>query len=137
MYISVIELEAIIEREWLLAAADADRDGVLDADVLAAAITAAEGEIDGYLAARYGVPLNGVLPAVVFEAAGMLALERLAAGHPALPIGPVLQARIKQMRGILEEIGAGRLALPSVSAQRRTDNTVRDFVDNKNRYEAY
>ena len=44
--------------------ADRDRDGVIDADVVAAALATADAAIDGYVGAKYALPLPSV-PSIV------------------------------------------------------------------------
>ncbi len=53
-------LDDIVARageEEILQVADRDNDGVADPDVIAAAIATAESEINGYISARYRLPL--------------------------------------------------------------------------------
>lgn len=57
-------IDAFGERE-VIALADRDNLGVLDAALLAAALTKASGEIDIYLGARYAVPLASPPPLIV------------------------------------------------------------------------
>ena len=59
--------------------ADRDRDGAIDADVVEAALTDADNLVNGYVAAKYTVPLASV-PAVEIcsdrSAAGMMRSAR-------------------------------------------------------------
>lgn len=90
--------------------ADRDRDGVPDADVVAAALADADNVIDGYLATRYTLPLAAVPPVVRTWAVSIArhvlhrngapdhvaqdykdaiaALKDVARGLIALPVGP-------------------------------------------------
>ncbi len=56
-YATLGDLTARAGEEELLQVADRDGDGVIDTDVVAAAITTAESEINGYIGARYRLPL--------------------------------------------------------------------------------
>ena len=59
-YATLADLTARAGEEEILQVADRDGDAVADADVVAAAIATAESEINGYIGARYRLPLAEV-----------------------------------------------------------------------------
>lgn len=59
-YATLDDIVARAGEEEVLQIADRDDDGVADADVIASAIATAESEINGYLSARYRLPLTQV-----------------------------------------------------------------------------
>lgn len=56
-YATLDDIVARAGEEEILQVADRDDDGVADADVVASAIATAESEINGYISARYRLPL--------------------------------------------------------------------------------
>lgn len=59
-YATQSDLEKYFGEIEVLRASDRDGDGSADVDVIAAAITAAEEQIDSYVAVRYNLPLTTV-----------------------------------------------------------------------------
>lgn len=78
----------------------------VDTTVLASALEAADGLINGYLEARYPVPLASV-PRLIVEAACDIARHRLYVG--AAP--DIVETRYRDAIRLLEAINAGRLRL--------------------------
>ncbi len=73
----------IIDRygeDALYALADRDRDGTLDEEAIGRALDDATAEIDGYLAARYPLPLT-VAPKIIVILCVDIALYRLSPDH--------------------------------------------------------
>ncbi|MFN3319939.1 MAG: gp436 family protein [Allorhizobium sp.] len=56
-YATLADIVARAGEEEILQIADRDNDGEVDADVIVAAIATAESEINGYISARYRLPL--------------------------------------------------------------------------------
>lgn len=87
--------------------ADRDRDGVPDAEVIAAALVDADNAIDGYIATRYDLPLPSV-PALVRTWAVSIARYILhrngAPDHVRQDYTDALTA--------LKDVAGGRIALP-------------------------
>ncbi len=59
-YATLADIVARAGDEEVLQVADRDEDGVADSDVIAAAIETAESEINGYISARYRLPLTQI-----------------------------------------------------------------------------
>jgi phage gp36-like protein len=68
-------LKRLTENE-LLALADDDNDGSVDADIVTEAIADADAEIDGYVGTRHAVPLATV-PALVLRLSVTIAINNL------------------------------------------------------------
>lgn len=81
----------------------------VDSAVLAAVITAAEAEVNGYLGVRYALPLASV-PAMVKSMAARITIYRLHRRRPG-SIGEDLQKDYERAVSMLEKIAAGTLAL--------------------------
>jgi phage gp36-like protein len=124
-YLDADDLAGAVDSEWLLAAADDNRDDIADADILTQALEDAEAEIDAYLSARYATPLSGDLPGIIRQAGVSLAAEALASRKPGLILGEGMEARVRQARSLLASIARGELALAGGSSRKRTDSTTR------------
>jgi len=118
-YADIIDLQAAADPEWLIHAADTAGTGQPDTDLLDAALAAAAAEIDAHLAARYRLPLATPAPDLLREANAVLAIERLALRLPAAPLPDDTRERVRQLRAILRDIAAGRLALPGATSAPR------------------
>ncbi|TRL38032.1 gp436 family protein [Rhizobium straminoryzae] len=59
-YATLADLLARAGEDEILQVADRDGDGAADQDVIASAIAAAESEINGYIGARYRLPLSTI-----------------------------------------------------------------------------
>lgn len=81
--------------------------GAIDEDVIDAALADADAAIDGYLAARYRLPLAEI-PARVVSLAEDIAIWRL---HRYAP-DPKIEADYKQALATLREIATGTQRLP-------------------------
>ncbi|MBF0424329.1 MAG: DUF1320 domain-containing protein [Magnetococcales bacterium] len=105
--VSRFGLDRVLER------ADRDGDGTPDADVIGMAIADAGAEIDGYLAARYPLPLATV-PELLVRVASTLAFATLFGAEA--PEG-VRALRTDAVR-ILQDLASGRVTLggPDVAA---------------------
>jgi phage gp36-like protein len=75
-YAAQSDLEKYFGEADVLRAADRDGDGVADTDVITTAITAAEEEIDSYVAVRYDLPL-AVVPGVLTRVCSDLAMYHM------------------------------------------------------------
>lgn len=107
----------------VLALADRDQDGVIDASVVATAIERAGDEIDGYLLGRYGLPLASV-PRLLTSICCDIARYRLC-GAEVQETEPI-RARYKDAVRMLENVRDGKLSLGLDPAQQPvgTGNTV-------------
>lgn len=110
-YLTPEDLVAQVPDHQLLELADDDGDGVPDAAVLAAAIAAAEATVDGYLQARYRLPLAPV-PAVLVRLARDLAVWELWSRRdtPGVETRPVY-LRWKEALRFLEKLATGEVLL--------------------------
>lgn len=84
--------------------ADADGDGLADAEPVARALADADAEIDSALIGRYALPLAAPVPELLVRIACDLAREALHADRPT----EVIQDRAKVARALLADIAAGR-----------------------------
>ncbi|HUU97741.1 MAG TPA: phage protein Gp36 family protein [Phycisphaerae bacterium] len=119
-YCTKADLEDRSSAELVIALADADNDGVLNAADLrriAAAILAADTVIDFKLGRRYTVPFT-IVPAIVKEWSCSIALFKLAEqrGLAGVPEWRVYQERNNEARQMLESIADNEADLPGVSA---------------------
>lgn len=89
MYCTQAELEARYGAAELLLLADRDQDGQVDPEVLDRVMTDAGAEVDGYVAARYSLPLAVPSP-VLTRCACAVAWYLLASGRAG---GPYEQER--------------------------------------------
>lgn len=96
--------------EELIQLTDRDGAGAIDDTALDTALADADGEIDGYLAVRYALPLATV-PPVISRLASDLARYFLYDDHATEQV----RMRYEDARRLLEAISAGRvqLGLPS------------------------
>lgn len=99
---------------------DRARQGIIDDGVLDRALSDAQAEVDGYLAARYPLPLASVPPVLVRVSADITRyylFDRAATDQ--------VESRYKAAVALLRDISAGRvtLGLPE-AATPQTSNTV-------------
>ena len=87
--------------------ADRDRDGTIDADVIEAALTDADNLVNGYVAAKYTVPLASV-PDLVRTWAVSIARYVLHRNGPADHIAQDYKDAI----AALKDVAAGKIRLP-------------------------
>ena len=93
----------------LLQVADRDDDGVADASVVAAALTAADQVINGYLGTRFAMPLSTVPPIVRTWA---VSIARYGLHRDGAPDHVVRD--YKDAMAALRDAGAGGLSLPGL-----------------------
>lgn len=91
--------------------------GVVDADVLARALADADAVVDGYLAARYKLPLTST-PALIADLATAISLWKLHTSTPEDKVKADYDAAIKTLRDIAQGViripdAAGVDATPS------------------------
>lgn len=87
--------------------ADRDRDGVADAEVIAAALVDADMCVDGYLAVKFGLPLPSV-PDLVKKWA--VAIARYVLHHNGAP--DHVRQDYEDTIAALKDVAAGRIVLP-------------------------
>ena len=90
----------------ILDLADRDRDGVIDPGVVEDAISDAAGEIDGYLAGRYAVPLT-IVPRVIQRIAIDMARYNLYDNQPT----PIVEQRYQNAIDFLKGISRGQVSI--------------------------
>lgn len=108
-YASATELAARVGADRLIEITDRDANGVADDPMIARALADASAEIDGYLAARYRLPLPTV-PPVLARIACDIALYRLLTLRR---MGDIEDARVRyeDARRLLESISRGLVSL--------------------------
>lgn len=105
-YATAADMEERFGREELVARTDRDATGVVDGAVLGRALADAEAEIDGYLAARYALPLPTV-PPLLARIACDIARYRLWEDQASEEV----RRRYEDARRLLEAIGRGVVSL--------------------------
>lgn len=105
-YVTKADMIARYGEEELIRLTDRTGAGVIDDDVLNAAIADVDAEVDSHLQGRYTLPLAEV-PSVLTRAAATIAFAEL---HT-LETPPALPDRVKWARGLLKQIGAGEIRL--------------------------
>jgi len=116
-YITNTDIQERVGAAAYLQLADDNLDGVADAVVVDEARLGAEGEVNGYLARRYQVPIDvtarpelaGVLASITLD----LAELRLRARRPPVP-QPMLDAG-RQAIDWLQRVADGRIDLPAAA----------------------
>lgn len=109
VYLTAAELAARYGQDRLIDLTDRDGDGLADDPMIAQALADASAEIDGYLAARYRLPLPTV-PAMLARIAGDIAIYRLLSLRR---MGDIEDARrrYEDARKLLEAISRGTVSL--------------------------
>lgn len=106
-YLTTTEYEARFGTAEAIRLTDRDQSGTVNSDDIAAALTDASATVDGYVGARYAVPLSPV-PEIIVRITADLARERL---HDDSPTDQVTR-RADQARKDLEAIAKGIMVLP-------------------------
>ena len=107
-YCTAADLEAVIGSELLLAAApDPDSPGSVDTGAVESAIAAVSSRIDGYLRARYNLPLPDVPEALRRAAARLAHAELVNEGTTS----EVIERRADDARKLVEHISSGKIRL--------------------------
>ncbi|GAB1477764.1 DUF1320 domain-containing protein [Paracoccaceae bacterium] len=107
---SYATLEDLIARagaDEIRQVADRDRDGVPDPEVVAAALAEADNVIDGYVAAKYALPLAAVPPQVNTWAVSISRYRLHRNGAP-----DHVEQDYKDAIAALKDVGRGLIALP-------------------------
>lgn len=105
-YATPQDLETRFGADELLKLADRDGDGLADAGVIERALADAEAEINGYLTARYRLPLATV-PLLLTRLACDLARYALAEDHTPEPVAK----RAEEARQLLKRLADGTVNL--------------------------
>lgn len=106
-------LDDLISRagaEEIRQVSDRDRDGVPDTEVIAAALADADHAIDGYVAAKYALPLVSVPPQVKTWAVSIARYRLHRNGAP-----DHVEQDYKDAIAALKDVGRGLLALPVIA----------------------
>ncbi len=111
-YCTQDDLEKRYGAEEVLELSDRDRDDVVDAGVLEAAISAAGNLIDSYIAKRYDLPLLAV-PSVLVDKACDIARYNL---HKDV-VTDTVQNNYKDAVSFLRDVAAGRAELDAAGKQ--------------------
>jgi phage gp36-like protein len=123
-YITQSDLESRVPPAFIVQALDDDGDGEADAGLWDKVASAVDAQINGRLEGRYAVPLAAPVPAVVIEAALVLAAEAL---YLRRGISGDQNPWSKQADGIrdrLERIGSGKEALKNEVSPARSGGAV-------------
>jgi len=116
-YITNTDIQTRLGNSTYVQLADDNGDGTADAAIVDEARLAAEGEVNGYLARRYPVPIDVVehseLATVLKSVTLDLAEYRLRTRRPPVP-GDVIRRR-QETAEWLKGVAEGRIALPSAS----------------------
>ena len=110
-YVTQSELEAVIPRDYIVEALDDDKDGQADEGVWDNVYAAVAAAIEGPLGQRYSVPFSNPFPAVVVEAARVLAAEALFLRRGRAGDHNPWTARADAVRKRLEAIAEGKAPL--------------------------
>lgn len=102
------------ERE-LIQLTDRDGLGVIDATVINRALTDADAQINGYLAARYTLPLTVPLPTILERLACDIARYALHEDR----VTEIVDARYRDAIALLRDVSAGRAELGLSSTANR------------------
>lgn len=121
MYCSIEDIQKRLASETLRKLADCDEDGQPDSDVIEAAISDADAEIDTYLGNRYKVPLSSP-PALVRAMSVVLAIDSLFARVPGL-ISEEHRQRAEEVRQLLRYI-----AESDIDISQSPETILRSFV---------
>lgn len=121
MYCSIEDIQKRLASETLLKLADCDGDGQPDIDVIEAAISDADAEIDTYLGNRYKVPLSSP-PALVRAMSVVLAIDSLFARVPGL-VSEEHRQRAEEVRQLLRYI-----AESDIDISQSPETILRSFV---------
>ena len=107
-YCTSADIETVIGRDQLLTAApDPDRDDAVDTDAVSRAIAAVSSRIDGYLRARYTLPLADV-PEVLRRAAVRLVHAELVNEGATTDL---IKERAADAVKLVEHISSGRIRI--------------------------
>ena len=108
-YCTAADLEAVIGREALLAAAaDPGDDEAVDTEAVARAITVVGSLIDGWLRSRYALPLPDV-PEMLRRAAVRLVHAELVGENTTT--SDLIESRADAAQKLIENIAAGRIRI--------------------------
>ncbi len=107
-YATTQDMVSRFGQQEVIALTDRENSGEIDEAVLAPALTEATAEIEGYLAARYALPLASP-PRLVVGICCDIARYRLSGGS-VLETDPV-RNRYRDAVRLLEQIGAGKVSL--------------------------
>ncbi len=116
-YVLLGQLSALIPPQFLTEALDDNGDGVADPGVFDAVVAAVQQEIDGALGQRFAVPFANPIPAVVADAALVLAGFSLYARRGVAEEKNPFAARAREIRAKLAAIAQGQQ--PLAPEQRR------------------
>lgn len=108
MYASLDDLKKQLPEDLLLQLTDDAGAGIIDVAVADTALETADVEIDGYLGARYGLPITPV-PAIIAKQAVDIAIYNLYARRQGPP--EHWQKRYENVIRFLERIADGRISL--------------------------
>ncbi len=113
MYCSLDDLLARVDEATLVALADDDGDGAVDAGVIEAAATDASAEIDAALAGRYAVPFSPV-PDLIRGLCASLAADALFRRRRETP-SAAHAVEAERSRALLRLLASGDIALAGVT----------------------
>ncbi len=109
-YCTAEDIAKRLSENILIELTDDDDAGVVDADVVAAAIADADEEIDAFLSMRYTLPFS-TTPAIVLRMSADLAVCRLYARRDHIELPKQWADRCQAGRRMLEKMAEGKLRL--------------------------
>lgn len=115
----------------LLGIADRDGDGVVDADVVTAAIETAGSIIDSYIGTRYALPLPSPFPAILRAIGEDLARHALYTVEPMKIVLDNRDAALARLRDISK--GVASLDVPAPPPASSSDSGIQIMVDGLDR----
>lgn len=108
-YASLSDLIDRAGEDELRQVADRDRDGVIDQELILAALTTADDAVDGYIGVKYDLPLTSVPPQVK---AWSVSIARYTLHRNAAP--DFVERDYKDTISALKDVARGLIALPVV-----------------------
>lgn len=115
-YVTEADLRSAVPVRLLTEALDANRDGALDDDLLAAVLAGADQQVDGLLQGRYPVPFAAPIPKPVLEAAKVFACEAVYLHRGMSAENNPFASRAEFWRRTLRDVAAGRQPLAEAAA---------------------
>lgn len=109
MYATLADLKKQLPEDLLIQLTDDGGSGIIDTAVTDAALETADVEIDGYLGARYDLPLAAPVPAIIAKQAVDIAIYNLYARRQGPP--EHWQKRYDNTIRFLARIAEGKISL--------------------------
>jgi phage gp36-like protein len=128
-YISQSDLDEYIEERTLIQLTDDNNSGSVNSAIVDECIVGAEAEVEGYLAARYAVPITGTVPGNIAEACVVLACRRLYVRRGRLP--EAFQVVVEDTMKLLMAIAKGDLLIDTPEKTSPSGEILVDYQERK------